>query len=74
MRGGREKEKSIKYKTYLELIGDKLIYNEDNKCINAFKILSDPGILKIAYVMIKSKPGNMTEAVDKETLDGIDSK
>lgn len=36
--------------------------------------MSDPEILKIAYLMIKSKPGNMTEGVDKETLDGIDGK
>lgn len=66
-------EKSTKNKvSYKELIADKLRYNKDNQCINAFKIMSNPDILKIAYLMIKSKPGNMTEGVDKETLDGID--
>lgn len=58
--------------TYRELILNKLKFNEEGKCTNAFKILSDPEILKIAYLMIKSKPGNMTEGVDKQTLDGID--
>lgn len=27
--------------------------------------------MKIAYLMIKSKPGNMTKGVDEVTLDGI---
>jgi group II intron reverse transcriptase/maturase len=48
-----------------------LRYNSEGKCINAFRTLSNPGILKLAYESIKSKSGNMVCGTDKETLDGI---
>lgn len=55
-------------------IKKRLKFNENGKCINAFQVLSDPLVLKQAYEMIKSKPGNMTKGIDKETLDGISDK
>jgi group II intron reverse transcriptase/maturase len=36
-----------------------------------FKLLTSVEFLMVAYAKIKSKPGNMTEGVDKETLDGV---
>jgi len=36
--------------------------------------ISDLNILALAYELIKSKPGNITPGVDKETLDSIDLK
>lgn len=66
------KEKTISNKiSYMELIANKLKYNSNKQCINAFQVMSNPEILKIAYLMIKSKPGNMTEGATKETLDEI---
>lgn len=35
------------------------------------RILADPEILLAAYSNIKSKPGNMSQGSDKQTLDGI---
>lgn len=37
-------------------------------------IIADVDMLIYAYELIKSKPGNMTTAVDKETLDGINKE
>ena len=34
--------------------------------------LTDPNFLVLAYLQIKSKPGNLTPSIDNETLDGID--
>jgi hypothetical protein len=36
-----------------------------------FKLLTSVEFLMVAYAKIKSKPGNMTQGVDKETLDGV---
>lgn len=65
-----------------ELQGEKLVINiqerlklqKDGLCTNAFNLISDPGMLRAAYLAIKSKPGMMTEGSDKETLDGIDNE
>lgn len=38
------------------------------------KIISNIDILKLAYLNIKSKPGNMTPGTDNETLDGLSEK
>lgn len=43
----------------------------EGKCVNAIEVISSPQILKMAYEMIKSNPGNMTKGSDDETLDGI---
>ena len=48
-----------------------LKYDERGKCSNAYEIISDPKMLVMAYNSIKSKPGNMTEGIDSETVDGI---
>lgn len=54
-----------------DFIRSQLKFNSQGKCINAFQILTSPEILRRAYETIKSKPGNMTEGADQETLDGI---
>lgn len=41
---------------------------------NAYKLLFDPQIYKEAYERIKSKPGNMTPGVDRNTLDGFSNE
>src|ERR1700736_218954 len=55
---------------------DKLIKDCDNNPNYTFKninqIVADPEFLIYAYWLIKSKPGNMTPGIDKETLDGVD--
>jgi retron-type reverse transcriptase len=48
-----------------------LKYNAEGKCVNAFEVMSQAGILREAYETIKSKSGNMVPGPDKETLDGI---
>jgi len=53
---------------------DQLKFNELNQCINAFEVMANINTLLLAYRAIKSKPGNMTQGVDSETLDGIDLK
>jgi group II intron reverse transcriptase/maturase len=65
--------KILKYnaREVYRIITEKLTYNQKGKCTNAFKILSDPGTLKMAYESIKSKHGNMVQGTDSETLDGI---
>jgi retron-type reverse transcriptase len=52
-----DKIKLYKKKIYIKLTKD---------------FLTDPNFLLLAYLQIKSKQGNMTPNVDKETLDGID--
>lgn len=52
-------------------IAERLKLCEDGICTNAFNLISDPEMLKAAYLILKSKPGMMTEGSDKETLDGI---
>lgn len=63
------KEKADKDLT--QKIRDKLEYNGEGKCTNAFLVLSDPLILRDAYETIKNKPGNMVVGSDNVTLDGI---
>jgi hypothetical protein len=65
--------KTLKYnaREVYETITNQLTFNLEGKCTNAFKILSDPQTLKMAYESIKSKHGNMVRGTDKETLDGI---
>lgn len=38
------------------------------------RIIADVEMLKYAYSLIKSNPGNMTTGSDNETLDGLDGK
>lgn len=52
-------------------IKHSLIFDSNNKCTNAFLLCTHPDTLKMAYDMIKSKPGNMVHGSDRETLDGI---
>jgi len=52
-------------------IRDRLTYDEEGRCTNAHKVLSDPGLLRDAYESIKTKSGNMVTGTDRETLDGI---
>lgn len=40
---------------------------------NLIDKIGNPDVLKIAYLNIKSKPGNMTSGIDDETLDGINN-
>jgi hypothetical protein len=54
-----------------QVISTKLRYDQEGLCINAFHIATSPEVLKIAYETIKSKPGNMVQGSDTETLDGI---
>ena len=49
------------------------LYKKNKKYIGLTRdFLTDPNFLVLAYLQIKSKSGNMTSAIDKETLDGID--
>lgn len=57
--------------TYRKIIWEKLIFDQEERCTNALKLICEPEILKIAYNLIKSNPGNMTRGVGQETLDGI---
>ena len=48
-------------------------YKKNKRYINLTKnFLTDPNFLVLAYLQIKSKPGNMTPSIDQETFDGID--
>jgi group II intron reverse transcriptase/maturase len=68
--GGSKKLKYNHTKLY-DIMKTGLKYNSEGKCVNAFKKLSNPGTLKLAYESIKSKSGNMVCGTDRETLDGI---
>ncbi len=46
----------------------------NNKASNLTTILSDENYLKGCYLHIKSRPGNMTPGLDKQTFDGINEK
>lgn len=65
--------KSLKYNNtrVYDLMTKILRRDSEGRCINAFKVLSNPGILKLAYESIKSKSGNMVRGTDNETLEGI---
>lgn len=45
-----------------------------NKARNLTTILSNKNFLIGCYLNIKSKPGNITSGLDKQTLDGIHMK
>jgi len=49
----------------------KKYVSKDKKYYNLNELLSDPYFLIACYENIKSKPGNMTQGIDKYTLDGI---
>jgi len=48
-----------------------LKYDSSGRCINAFQLIARTDFLKLAYEIIKSKPGNMVHGSDKLTLDGL---
>jgi hypothetical protein len=52
-------------------IRDKLKFDPDGRCINAFQVITEVITLTDAYETIKNKPGNMVAGTDKVTLDGI---
>jgi hypothetical protein len=54
-----------------ENIRQRLRFNAEGKCTNAFEVASDPRTLRDAYETIKNKSGNMVPGSDSETLDGI---
>lgn len=49
----------------------RLRFDAEGRCTNAFIVMTSTSVLKWAYEMIKSKPGNMTRGSDNETIDGI---
>lgn len=55
----------------IHLLESKL---KGGKYYDLLSILTDVNYLVKAYTLIKSKPGNMTKGIDKETLDQIDYK
>jgi hypothetical protein len=64
----------LKNKEVTQLLRSLLRYNQKNgKCINAFQVIYNSDILKVAYETIKSNSGNMVRGTDKETLDGINN-
>lgn len=64
-------EKLVKVKpehlNFGEYIKDRIEFNSEGKCLNAFEILSDISTIYAAYSTLKSKPGNMVEGSDKQT-------
>lgn len=44
---------------------------EDDKYNGIIRILSDVGFLQFCYMLIKGKPGNMSQGSTRETLDGL---
>lgn len=51
-----------------------LKYDKSGRCTNAFQVLTESDMLKIAYETIKSNPGNMVKGSDPKTLDGLPIK
>lgn len=64
------------FTNFADTIKDKISYNSQGECVNAFETLCDINSLSLyaAYYMLKSKPGNMVAGADKATLDGINEK
>jgi retron-type reverse transcriptase len=58
-------------KNVTQTIRQLLEYNQEKRCTNAFLVMSDPRILRLAYETIKSNPGNMVKGTDHLTLDGL---
>lgn len=48
-----------------------LKFDKNNRCLNAYELISNVATLVDAYETIKNKSGNMVPGRDKETLDGI---
>jgi retron-type reverse transcriptase len=48
-----------------------LVYDDEEKCINAYECIIKKEVLFACYEKMKSKPGNMTRGTDSETFDGI---
>jgi hypothetical protein len=48
------------------------LQKEHQKYYNLVSLLYDPNFLVSCYLMIRSKPGNMSPGTTPETLDGID--
>jgi retron-type reverse transcriptase len=61
----------INEKDVTSTIRQLLKYDDNGRCTNAFLVMSDPRVLRIAYESIKSNPGNMVKGTDDETLDGL---
>src|SRR5437868_7657213 len=57
--------------TPAEIILSLLRKDKNGKYCNVFETLSSVQVLRLAYEVIKSKPGNMVRGTTKETLDGI---
>ena len=57
-----------------KLINGLLRYDDQGRCVNAFTVLSNERMLKLAYELGKSNPGNMVKGTDEETLDGINQE
>lgn len=77
--GNSEGRKDLKRKESLSItnlsgqLRDLYDFNEQNpECVNTKVIhkIADVNTLKLAYEIIRSKPGNMTPANDRTTLDG----
>lgn len=50
------------------------IFDSNNKCTNAFKLITSVECLRAAYIDLKSKPGMMVKGIDEITLDGINEE
>lgn len=66
-----EKPAEIKNPTPADIILAMLRQDSDGKYTNAFEVMTSSTVLRMAYEVIKSKPGNMVRGATKETLDGI---
>lgn len=58
---------------YINYEIDKRLKFDHDKCINIFEVISSPVLLTLAYLTIKSNPGNMVRGTDNETLDGLEA-
>ena len=69
--GSTDKPTPIKDPTPAEIILSLLRQDINGKYCNVHETLSSVQVLKLAYEVIKSKPGNMVRGTTKKTLDGI---
>ena len=60
--------------TPAQIISSLLRKDENGRYCNVFETLSSVQVLRLAYEVIKSKPGNMVRGTTKKTLDGITLK
>lgn len=70
----KKKEKMLEGILLIDQLTKDNINNKELINKNIIKMVSNVDILIAAYSKIKSKPGNMSPGVDKETLDGINHK